>query len=78
MLPYQMIAGGRFTLNATTVTGVNVPLVGMGEPDFVICRSITGWGEASDAQAIQWCGLREWHRIAQEVYCKVPMPLIQP
>lgn len=54
MLPYQMIAGGRFTLNATTVTGVNVPLVGMSEPDFVICRSITGWGEASDAQAIQW------------------------
>ncbi|HEY3527480.1 MAG TPA: hypothetical protein VGK47_14890 [Nitrososphaeraceae archaeon] len=54
MLPYQMIAGGRFTLNATTVTGVNVRLVGMADPDFIICRSITGWGEASDAQAIQW------------------------
>lgn len=54
MLPYQMIAGGRFTLNSTTVTGVNVRLVGMSEPDFIIARSITGWGEASDAQAIQW------------------------
>lgn len=54
MLPYQMIAGGRFTLNAETVTGVNVRLVGMSDPDFIITRSITGWGEASDAQAIQW------------------------
>lgn len=54
MLPYQMIAGGRFTLNADTVTGVNVRLVGMADPDFIITRSITGWGEASQAQAIQW------------------------
>lgn len=54
MLPFQAMVGGRFTLNATTVTGVNVPLIGMSEPDFVIARSITGWGEASDAQAIQW------------------------
>lgn len=54
MLPYQMIAGGRFSLNASTVAGVNVRLVGMDDPDFIICRSITGWGEASDAQAIQW------------------------
>lgn len=54
MLPFQAMVGGRFTLNATTVTGVNVPLVGMSEPDFVIARSITGWGEATDAQAIQW------------------------
>ena len=54
MLPYQMIAGGRFTLNADVVTGVNVRLVGMADPDFIITRSITGWGEASDAQAIQW------------------------
>jgi hypothetical protein len=54
MLPFQADVGGRFSLNATTVTGVNVPLVGMSDPDFVILRSITGWGEASDAQAIQW------------------------
>lgn len=54
MLPFQAIVGGRFSLNGTTVTGVNVPLVGMDTPDFVIARSITGWGEATDAQAIQW------------------------
>lgn len=54
MLPFQAIVGGRFSLNASTVTGVNVPLVGMDSPDFVIARSVNGWGEASDAQAIQW------------------------
>ena len=54
MLPYQAIVGGRFSLNATTVVGVNVRLVGMGDPDLIMLRSITGWGEASDAQAIQW------------------------
>lgn len=54
MLPFQADVGGRFSLNATTVAGVNVPLFGMSDPDFVELRSITGWGEASDAQAIQW------------------------
>lgn len=53
-LPFFATVGGRFTLNSETVTGVNVRLVGMGEPDFIIARSITGWGQASDAQAIQW------------------------
>lgn len=53
-LPFEAMVGGRFTLNATTVTGVNVPLVGMGEPDLIIARSITGWGEVNDAQAIKW------------------------
>lgn len=54
MLPFETSVGGRFTLNADTVTGVNVPLIGMDVPDFIMARSITGWGEASDAQAIQW------------------------
>lgn len=53
-LPFEAMVGGRFTLDSETVTGVNVRLVGMGEPDFIIARSITGWGQASDAQAIQW------------------------
>lgn len=57
MLPYQMIAGGRFNVTVTggtTATGVNVQCVSQNPPDFVIARSITGWGEASQAQAIQW------------------------
>ncbi len=54
MLPFQATVGGRFTLNSETVAGVNVQLVGMSDPDLIIARSITGWGEATDAQAIQW------------------------
>ena len=55
MLPYQMIAGGRFTLSTALISsGVNVQCISQNPPDFVIARSITGWGEASDAQAIEW------------------------
>lgn len=55
MLPYQMIAGGRFTVTEALLTsGVNVECRSQDPPDFVIARAITGWGEASDAQAIQW------------------------
>ncbi len=54
MLPFQADVGGRFSLNATTVAGVNVPLFGMSEPDFIELRSITGWGELNDAQDFYW------------------------
>src|SRR5882672_11357807 len=55
MLPYEMIAGGRFTLTTALIaSGVNVQCVSQNPPDFVIARSITGWGEASDAQSIEW------------------------
>jgi len=56
MLPYSMIAGGTFEL---TVTGgvaetVTVECQSQNPPDFIIARSITGWGEVNDAQAIEW------------------------
>lgn len=55
MLPYQMIAGGRFTLSSALISsGVDVECQSQSPPDFIIARSITGWGEASDAQAIEW------------------------
>lgn len=56
MLPYSMIAGGTFEL---TVTGgvaetVTVECQSQNPPDFIIARSITGWGEVNDAQSIEW------------------------
>jgi hypothetical protein len=56
MLPYQMIAGGNFTISVSggVTAAVNVECQSQNPPDFVIIRSITGWGEATDAQAIEW------------------------
>lgn len=54
MLPFQADVGGRFSLNASTIAGVNVPLVGMSDPDFIELRSISGWGELNDAQDFYW------------------------
>ena len=55
MLPYQMIAGGRFTLTTALIaSGVSVQCNSQNPPDFIVARAITGWGEASDAQAIEW------------------------
>lgn len=55
MLPYQMIAGGKFTLTTELISsGVNVECQSQNPPDFIVARSISGWGEASDAQAIEW------------------------
>lgn len=55
MLPYQMIAGGRFTLTTALIaSGVNVACQSQNPPDFIELRSTTGWGEASDAQALEW------------------------
>lgn len=61
MLPYQMIAGGTFTV--TVSTPVDISLISQNPPDYFICQNMgssssTGWGEASDAQEIQWW----WHR----------------
>lgn len=57
MLPYEMIAGGTFT--ATLNTPVDIELISQNPPDFFIARNLgssstTGWGELSDAQAIEW------------------------
>lgn len=57
MLPYQMIAGGTFTV--TVSTAVDVICQSQNPPDFIIARNLgssasTGWGELSDAQEIEW------------------------
>ncbi len=58
MLPYGMIAGGTFTITEGTVS-VDVECQSQNPPDFIITRNLgssssTGWGELSDAQAIEW------------------------
>ena len=57
MLPYSMIASGTFT--ATVSTPVDISLVSQNPPDYIVMRNLgssasTGWGEASDAQEIEW------------------------
>lgn len=55
MLPYQMIAGGNFTLTTALIaSGLNVECVSQKPPDFVIARAITSWGKASTAGAVEW------------------------
>src|SRR5688572_27384351 len=61
MLPYQMIAGGTFTATLNTPEDIN--LQSQSPPDYFVARNLgssssTGWGEASDAQAIEWF----WYR----------------
>ncbi len=51
MLPFQMIAGGTYTV---TGAAVQVELQSQDPPDFIVTKSITGWGEANDAQGIEW------------------------
>lgn len=53
MLPYQMIAGGTFTVPAAGLS-VEVELQSQNPPDFIIAKAITGWGEANQAQSIEW------------------------
>ncbi len=55
MLPYQMIAGGRFQLTTALIaSGINVECQSQNPPDYIVAKAITGWGEANDAQAIEW------------------------
>ena len=61
MTPYQMVAGGTFT--ATLNTAVSINLQSQDPPDYFVARNLgtsssTGWGEVSDAQAIEWF----WYR----------------
>ena len=54
MLPFQFMNGGSITLTTALIaSGVQVESP-CGVPDFIRLRSLTGWGEASDAQAIEW------------------------
>ena len=57
MLPFSMLAGGTFTVTASTP--VDVFLQSQNPPDYIVARNLgssatTGWGETSDAQAIEW------------------------
>ncbi|HXF90749.1 MAG TPA: hypothetical protein VNJ29_02335, partial [Candidatus Nitrosotenuis sp.] len=57
MQPFQMIGGGTFTVDmasATVANSVTVELQSQNPPDFIIARSITGWGELNQAQALEW------------------------
>ena len=60
MLPYGMIAGGTFTI--TLNTPVEVSCVSQNPPDFIIAQSISGWGEANDAQGMNGGGKDRWHK----------------
>jgi hypothetical protein len=58
MLPFQMIAGGTYTV---TGAAVEVECQSQNPPDFIITRALgngsdmsKGWGEASQAQSIEW------------------------
>lgn len=55
MLPFQMIAGGKFSLTTANIaSGLDLVCQSQDPPDYILLKSITGWGEASDAQAIEW------------------------
>lgn len=52
-----MIASGTFTATASTAT--DIQLISQSPPDYIVMRNLgssisTGWGEASDAQEIEW------------------------
>jgi len=55
MLPYSMIAGGRFNLTTANIaSGLDLVCNSQNPPDYIELKSITGWGESGDAQAIEW------------------------
>lgn len=56
MYPQSMVAGGTFTLTTALIaSGVEVELQSQGPtPDLIFLRSLTGWGESTDAQAVEW------------------------
>jgi hypothetical protein len=57
MQPFQMIAGGTFTVDmqsATVANGISVELQSQNPPDFIIAKAITAWGKANDANSIEW------------------------
>jgi len=55
MLPYQMIAGGKFTLSTANIaSGLDLYVNSQNPPDYILLKSISGYGESGDAQAIEW------------------------
>ena len=73
MMPFQFIGGGYIELTTALITsGVKVEAPN-GSPDFVMLKSLgkatdyaNGWGEASDAQAIEWW----WEKTMPQSYAK--------
>lgn len=54
MLPYQMIAGGNFTLESITQP-VDLELQAQNPPDFYIMRNRSAWGDAAEnTQAVEY------------------------
>ena len=50
-----MVAGGTFTLSTANIaSGLDLECNSQNPPDFILLKSLSGWGEASDAQAIEW------------------------
>ena len=55
MTPFEMIAGGSFTLTTALIaSGVNVMCQAQNPPDFVIARNLNTWGKVNTANNIQW------------------------
>lgn len=56
MLPYQMIAGGTFTLSVTggVASRVEVYCQSQNPPDFIIARGITSWGRLNSENAVEF------------------------
>lgn len=56
MQPFQMIDGGTFTVSVSggVAAAVNVECRSENPPDFIVAKAIKGWGEANDAQAVEW------------------------
>lgn len=53
-LPLSFLDGGRFTVSVTGGVAAAVNVGCFGDPDFIIAKAITGWGEANVAQSIEW------------------------
>ena len=71
MLPFQMIAGGKFSLTTANIaSGLDLLCQSQNPPDLVVLRAITGWGEASDAQAIEWFWEKSMAQGSKKVSCK--------
>lgn len=65
MLPFQMIAGGNFTLTTALIaSGLNVACQSQNPPDFVVARALKNaagallWGLKNSAQTLEW----SWER----------------
>lgn len=55
MLPFQMIAGGKFSLTTALISsGLNVEVQSENPPDFIVAKNITRWGKKNEAEVLEW------------------------